>query len=283
MESIPNGAILVNDSFEAINESSSFIHHDYSELRNEVFNESKALDFVSDKANIKKSWNGNSSILGVFEGVFFVPNGHSANKRFYPKELWDKVLADSLVRRRLEVGMTGTYEHPNNFDIQTEDGLPTMAHPKYLGIVTKELSYRQVNGKLVGWGKSYIMNTPIGNIINVMLKAKDDSGKPLTKLSVSSRAYALPLYKKDKNGKEIKSALTGEYIPEKTADGEIIVDKDNYHLLAFDVVTLPGFIEAAPEYKKPVYESVIQNYFNCNCESECRAAYIKQLGLKNIQ
>lgn len=242
---------IVTDEFLPFNESEVLYKYtDYSSLKDTKFNESKTLDFLSDSKNIKKSYNGDSPTLGVFEGVFFLPDGISNNKRIYRKALWDNVLKDPQVARSLYAGMIGTYEHPTEFEFHTEDGLPTTAHPKYLGIVTKELGYKTINGKLVGWGKSYIMNTEIGNIINVMLKAKDEEGKALTHLGISSRAYALP-ETKYVNGVKV----------EVKENNNLVINPQAYLLLAFDVVALPGFNEAIPTYR-PIVESLINDYLS---------------------
>lgn len=184
----------------------------------DVLDREKILESV-----VKKSREGLNRVLAVLEGPYFVPDGYSQNKRFYPRKLWEKVVSE--VRDDLKLrGRLGTLEHPKS---EGED------HPKHVSHILKDLWIR---GN-VGYGKSYILNTPMGSLVHTLATATDEEGVPLIKLFVSSRAY-------------------GNFIG-KDEHGNDIVDPDNYLFQTFDIVFDPGFVEAAPGFK-PVVESLIQ-------------------------
>jgi len=173
--------------------------------------------------SVQKARKTMDNVLGVIEGVYFVPNGYSRNKRFYPKELWEEVLkkvVPTLDRR----AMVGTLEHPTSEEA---------AHPKNASHVVKKL-YIGKDGK--GYGKSYILNTPMGSLVYVLGSARDEEGNPIVPLYMSSRGL----------GK-----LSGY-----TRDGYEIVDPKSYILESFDVVLDPGFVDAKPALNE-VVESVL--------------------------
>ncbi len=167
----------------------------------------------------KKSKN----VLGTIEGVYFVPDGYSRNKRFYPKELWQSVL-ERVVPTLNSRAMLGTLEHPET------DG---DAHPRHASHVVKRLWIGE-DGK--GYGKSYILNTPIGSLVYVLGSSLDEEGNPLVPLYMSSRGL----------GK----------VSGYTNNGYEIVDPRTYILETFDVVIDPGFVEAKPALSGLV-ESVV--------------------------
>ena len=149
-------------------------------------------------------------VLAKIKGEFFVPDGHSRNKRFYPKSLWEKVLKSKDVKERLKNRtMFGAISHstPIN-DESLRDG-------KFSHIVTK--MYIDENGK--GIGEALILNTPSGRILNTIARAG-------SKLFVSTRA-------------------DGSYKGE-TSEGVPIVDEDSYKYHTTDFVLQPGFLEANP-------------------------------------
>jgi len=173
--------------------------------------------------SVQKARKTMNNVLGVIEGVYFVPNGYSRNRRFYPKELWEEVLK-KVVPTLDKKAMVGTLEHPTSEEA---------AHPKNASHVVKKL-YIGKDGK--GYGKSYILNTPMGSLVYVLGSAKDEEGNPIVPLYMSSRGL----------GK-----LSGY-----TRDGHEIVDPKSYILESFDVVLDPGFVDAKP-YLSGVVESVL--------------------------
>ncbi len=173
--------------------------------------------------SVKKASKTMNNVLGVIEGVYFVPNGYSRNKRYYPEELWEEVLR-KVVPTLDKKAMVGTLEHPTSEEA---------AHPKNSSHVVKKL-YIGKDGK--GYGKSYILNTPMGSLVYVLGSARDEEGNPIVPLYMSSRGL----------GK-----LSGY-----TRDGYEIVDPKSYILETFDVVLDPGFMDAKPILNE-VVESVL--------------------------
>lgn len=148
-------------------------------------------------------------ILGRIKGCFFVPNGISRNNRYYPKELWEKVLGNAdLMKRMSERRMFGTISHTQAIDDTA------LLEGKISHIVT---GLSIVNGQ--GMGEALILDTPAGRVLNTFLRAG-------SKLFVSSRANGA--FKGEENG-----------IPR--------VDPDSYDLSGFDVVIDPGFVQANPK------------------------------------
>lgn len=148
------------------------------------------------------------NILGKLRGEFFVPEGISRNRRFYPKSLWEKQLALPDVQKRLtERRMFGTVGHNQPLDDQALLEGKISHFVRYLGIEGSK-----------GIGEALILDTPAGRILNTMARAG-------CKLFVSSRADGS--YKGEHNG-----------IP--------VVDPDTYTLSGFDVVCDPGFLQASP-------------------------------------
>lgn len=182
-----------------------------------VFDQNKLLESVS---RLKRGMN---NVLGILEGVYFLPDGYSRNKRFYPRELWENVIRNMEPVLRSK-GVLGTLEHPT----KEED-----AHPRHASHVLKRLWIGE-DGK--GYGKSYLLNTPIGSLVYILGSATDENGNPLVPLYMSSRGL----------GK----------INGYTRDGYEIVDPKTYILQTFDVVLDPGFIEAKPDFVG-IVESVL--------------------------
>lgn len=184
---------------------------------------------------------GTNKVLGKFEGIYFMPDGYSLNKRFYSKKLWENCLNNKSTQSLLASGMCGTLEHPTSRNIFNDSGLFTASHPIYTGIITKSLVIESRNNKLVGMGKGYIIDTEVGRAIHSLLTAKDENGNNLVRLAVSSRAFSRSSGK-DKMGNEI-------------------MDENNYILKAFDVVLSPGIPQAYPQYTSFI-ESVRDNVLN---------------------
>ena len=161
---------------------------------------------------VEESNGGNRSIIGKVRGQFFVPDGYSRNKRYYPRELWEKVLNDEELKEKLKNRrMIGTIGHSSPINDET------IAEGKISHVVTK--LWIDENGR--GMGEAEILNTPAGRILKTLLEAG-------VRLYVSSRAYGS--YK----GKDPK----GEYPS---------LDPDSYILETFDFVYDPGFLQAKPE------------------------------------
>jgi len=146
-------------------------------------------------------------VLGKFSGTYFILDGYSENGRYYPAELWENALNSQRIIKKLQGGMMGTHSHPiagSQFE-----------HSIYDSHIVKGL---QINGK-TGRGNSYIINTPVGNYVNTLFRAKDESGKNLIEMFVSSRGYGRFL----EGNKKVPT-----------------VDPKKYILHTFDTVLTPG-------------------------------------------
>lgn len=235
---ISEGWMYVKDTFSSVNEN-AFKVTTYAEpiVKGDITLEN-ALDIINSPSVINKSYM-TGSVLGTFEGCFFMPDGYSRNMRFYPELLWDNTLAkNEVINKLVRGGMLGMFEHPEASSRETKEGIITSAHPIYGCMVTKVLKKVEDGGKKVGYGKSYILNTPVGNIVNMLLNAKDEEGNPLFKLAVSTRAWAKT------KGKDSK--------------GNDIMDPNNYFLDNVDLVMDPGIAEATPTYKA-IESEIIKN------------------------
>lgn len=150
-------------------------------------------------------------VLGRVKGPFFVPDGTSLNKRFYPKALWERVVSDSKVVQRLsDRTMFGCIGHKDR-PVVEED----IADGKVSHIMTK-LWIEDGHGM----GEALILGTPAGKNLHTCLKAG-------SKMKTSSRAF-------------------GQFVKGRKAEGVPVVDEKTYKLETFDFVLNPGFKAASP-------------------------------------
>lgn len=160
-------------------------------------------------------------IIAKVQGEFFVPNGVSRNKRFYPKKFWEAVLKKENVQAMFESRMMlGTVGH----DLALNEKAVRE------GMISHFMGGAEINEDGKGIGTAYILNTPAGENLNTLLRAG-------VKLYVSSRANGT--FKKEK------------------VQGMPVVDENTYDLEGWDFVINPGFLEARPELKeelKKTYE-----------------------------
>ena len=169
------------------------------------------------------------NIIGKIAGPFFVPNGKSRNKRFYPESLWKKTLSRKDVQEKLTSRqMLGTIGHDQALD---DDAV---REGKVSHIVTK-LEMRDGQG----FGEALILGTPSGQVLKTMVGAG-------VKMFVSSRATG---------------GYKGEY------QGMPIVDESKYQLKGFDFVLDPGFLEANPSLVESLKESM-DKLINLNSNSK---------------
>lgn len=157
---------------------------------------------------------GGFPILAKVTGVHFLPNGFSRNKRFYSEELWRNVLEDENVQTRLKNGTVfGTIGHDIEIDEKAlREGVPSH--------VTKLMEIRENNGVLEGYAETFLIDTPVGKLLNTYLRAGAN-------LYVSSRA-------------------DGEYSGQ-TAEGVPMLNPRTFVFERFDFVIDPGFLEANPK------------------------------------
>lgn len=207
-------------------------------------------------------------IIGEFSGEYARLDSVSTNKRAYSAKFWKEVLATPMVKRRLADGlMIGTFEHTNSRTFFTQDGHLSTKHHMYGAFVVKEL---KVKGNIV-WGRAYILNTAMGRLLAMYLRAKDPSGKNLFNVGISVRGFT----KKD-------------YINPTTGNDDM--RSDDYYLETFDATLTPGISSARPKLEsveecfvddsiKEIkdYEKKVEHYF---CGLECEIAQLKkELGI----
>ncbi|KKL07363.1 hypothetical protein LCGC14_2586790, partial [marine sediment metagenome] len=112
------------------------------------------------------------AVLAKVKGEFFFPGGISRNQRYYPKSLWDKVLANEELREKVgNKTLFGTISHTQPIDDTA------MLEGKISHIVTK----LGIDGKGKGIGEALLLDTDAGRVLNTFFRAG-------SKMFVSSRA-----------------------------------------------------------------------------------------------
>jgi tetratricopeptide (TPR) repeat protein len=169
-------------------------------------------------------------VLATMKGPFFFPELPSRNGgRTYPKKAWENALANNYTKRLLESSlMLGTVGHK-------EMAFDELISEQKVSHVTRNLwieenngKYPNINSPYVGIGEADILDTPVGRILNTLIRAD-------CKLGVSSKAY-------------------GEY-KGKDAMGHQMVDENKFFCQRFDFVVDPGYLEAMPSLKEE-YEKI---------------------------
>lgn len=151
------------------------------------------------------------NIIGMVEGQFFQPNGMSRNKRWYPRSLWENVLASADVKNRLlSRTMFGEIGH--------SDG-PVTDMTLRSGEASHIITDLWIDEKGRGMGRAYILGTETGRRLKIYLGAK-------AKLKVSTRGE-------------------GTYLQGQFHDGCPVIDPDTYELQTVDFVLNPGFLETS--------------------------------------
>lgn len=149
-------------------------------------------------------------VIGRVRGSFFVPDGTSENKRYYPHDLWETVLGQEKIQKRLAGRlMFGTIGH---------DESPVTEQDLRNGAVSHVVSKLWLEGGK-GMGEALILGTDAGQNLLTYLRAG-------SKLKTSSRA----------NGR-YENRMQG---------GMPVVDKSTYILETFDFVIVPGFPQVEP-------------------------------------
>lgn len=206
-------------------------------------------------------------IIGVFSGEYARLDSTSTNNRGYTSAFWKEVLDSPQVKKRLKDGlMIGTFEHPTARTFFKQDGDFSSKHHIYGAFVVKEL---KIKGKIV-WGKSYILNTPMGRLLAMYLRARDPQGNPLFNVGISARGFS----RKD-------------YINSQGID---MMRSDDYYLETFDATLTPGIVTARPKLESEGMDesakvhALIDEYVNtCKgelCNIQCEVTRLKkELGL----
>ena len=93
-------------------------------------------------------------IIGMIEGQFFKPDGMSRNGRYYPKELWEKVLNSAdFKNRKLYSTIFGEIGHSEG---------PVEDMTLRMGMASHFVDDLWITPKNEGYGRIYILNTPTG-------------------------------------------------------------------------------------------------------------------------
>lgn len=182
------------------------------QFKNDIFEPEARFKLEESKSEID-----GSSVLAKVSGVFFVPDGTSRNKRFYPKSLWEKAIGNANIKEKLASRrMFGTIGH--------DQVINDMAILE--GKVSHIVTGLSIDSEGKGIGEALVLDTPAGKALNTLLRAG-------CKLFVSSRA-------------------TGKFNGEHK--GMPVVDENTYDLNTFDFVIDPGFLEANPSLKESINE-----------------------------
>lgn len=151
------------------------------------------------------------NIIGMVEGQFFQPDGMSRNKRWYPRSLWENVLASADVKNRL-------LNHTMFGEIGHSDG-PVTDNTLRSGDASHIIADLWIDEKGRGMGRAYILGTETGRRLKIYLGAK-------AKLKVSTRGE-------------------GVYLDGEKHDGCPVIDPNSYELQTVDFVLNPGFLETS--------------------------------------
>ena len=151
-------------------------------------------------------------ILARVQGPAFFPGTTSKNKVFYPVEAWESALEDPALLNKLQSRLVfGTIGH------DTDLGDNEIREGKLSHIVTKVW----IDESGTGRAEYLILNTPPGQILNTLLRAK-------SKIRVSTKA-------------------AGFYESGTSRDGTRKVIPSSFKLERIDFVIEPGYTQALPE------------------------------------
>ena len=171
----------------------------------------KDVDSICESDGSLTSMIDGVNIIGMVEGQFFQPDGMSRNKRWYPRSLWENVLASADVKNRL-------LSHTMFGEIGHSDG-PVTDNTLRSGDVSHIIADLWIDEKGRGMGRAYILGTETGRRLKIYLGAK-------AKLKVSTRGE-------------------GVYLDGEKHDGCPVIDPNSYELQTVDFVLNPGFLETS--------------------------------------
>lgn len=180
-----------------------------------VFSESVISEMKYSTENIKYP----SSVLCVVEGACMEFGKVNRNNRLYSRKLVeDRILNNPAIIETLKNrSMLGEGGHPEN---RVDISYPEVA------LAVEKLWIPEGDGNML-WGRFAILDTPVGKILNTLVKYG-------TKLGISARAMADSVQK----------------------DGHEVILENSYELITFDAVPEPGFkcarLEKVESVSKPV-------------------------------
>lgn len=155
-------------------------------------------------SEMRQSSQTSSNALCIVEGPCFQFGKINRNNRLYSRKLVeDRILNNPTVQESLKnKSMLGEGGHPEN---RVDISYPEVA------LAVEKLWIPEGDGDML-WGRFAILNTPVGRILNELVKYG-------TKLGISARAMADSVQK----------------------DGHEVILENSYELITFDAVTEPGF------------------------------------------
>ena len=202
-----------------LSESFDFIEESYGEgqVTFEFFDEPKESTTISEGLMENKE---KYKMIGVAEGVFAPIGVMSRNNRIYEEDHYPYLLSNqNLVDRIQHRGMLGTIGH---HDKKVDD--QDLAEGKVSHIVTDLHIVENADGTKDLHGTLEIMDTPAGHLLKTYYE------------------HGVPLYVSSRGGGKLLPVPNESYKK---------VDKTNYFLETFDVVSNPGFLQAKPKYINP--------------------------------
>lgn len=160
-----------------------------------------------------------SNALCIVEGPCFQFGKINRNNRLYSRKLVeDRILNNPAVQESLKNrSMLGEGGHPEN---RVDISYPEVA------LAVEKLWIPEGDGDML-WGRFAILNTPVGRILNELVKYG-------TKIGISARAMADSVQK----------------------DGHEVILENSYELITFDAVTEPGFKCARLEKVEAMSKSI---------------------------
>lgn len=205
------------------------------------------------------------SVIGIMSGTFMEVT-MSSNKRDYTAEFLEKITKSKQVLNRLKNGlMNGTFEHPTHRSFFTKEGGISNKHAINSAFVVKELKFNKKTGKV--FGRAYILNTPMGRLLAMYLRAEDKNGDKLFNVGISVRGFTRE-----------------DHIDSRGVD---VMQHDDYFMEAFDATLTPGMSIARPKLESDDYDEVaheaielIDQYCNSSanelCNIECHVQNLKK-------
>lgn len=202
---------------------------------------------------LNESHSPRKGCLGRIEGICADYANPTRNGRFYPRELWENVFNDDLIKESLESKtLIGELDHPEErFEPLAKEACVVMT------------DYRFDDDKKVVWGGFDVLDTPAGRILKSLL----DYG---CVMGVSSRGQGDIVH-------------NGQYEE---------VSPDTYEFACFDVVTTPAVMSARQKVTEGVHkqkikglnESIIEQVDNSttNAELDTILRVVESTGLSNL-
>ena len=172
-----------------------------------------------------------NGVLCVLEGQIGTYDIENANRRVYPKVLWEKVIGDSAIQSKLQNRILyGEGDHPKD---SIESSVDRISH--CMRRIWLDESTQQVMGRMD------VLDTPMGRIVNTLARYGS--------IGISSRG-------------------SGEL---NMTEGKSVVDPESYEYITHDIVVDPACLGSYPQIvtesltriaEKDVNSDVVQKNFD---------------------